>query len=180
MKNQTLRLSLILLLVAAITAGILGVINYFTAPIIAQRNLESTMESYAAVLPADSYEDVEYTGDDPTITKICKAADGSGWVFETSFSGAQGMINRVIGVSSEYKCTGISIISHSETSGLGAVAAEQSEKGEAFRNQFIGVDETAALQKNGGDIVQISGATITSNAITTEVDLCITVAKTLG
>ena len=55
MKNQTLRLSLILLLVAAITAGILGVINYFTAPIIAQRNLESTMESYAAVLPADSY-----------------------------------------------------------------------------------------------------------------------------
>ena len=95
-------------------------------------------------------------------------------------SGAQGMINMVIGVSSEYKCTGISIISHSETSGLGAVAAEQSEKGEAFRNQFIGVDETAALQKNGGDIVQISGATITSNAITTEVDLCITVAKTLG
>lgn len=131
MKNQTLRLSLILLLVAAITAGILGVINYFTAPIIAQRNLESTMESYAAVLPADSYEDVEYTGDDPTITKICKAADGSGWVFETSFSGAQGMISMVIGVSSEYKCTGISIISHSETSGLGAVAAEQSEKGEA-------------------------------------------------
>ena len=63
--------------------------------------------------------------------------------------------------------TGISIVSHAETAGLGAIAADKTEKGVAFRNQFVGVttDETVAVSKDGGQIDAITGATITSRAV---------------
>ena len=57
-----------------------------------------------------------------------KASNGSGYVVQTTFSGAQGSITMVVGVDNDYKCTGISIISHSETSGLGAIAASGSSE----------------------------------------------------
>ena len=72
----------------------------------------------------------------------------------------------VCGVDNDLKCTGISIIEHSETSGLGAVAAANSAAGESFRGQFIGQGSDIALSKAGGSIDALAGATITSNAVT--------------
>ena len=92
--------------------------------------------------------------------------DGNGHVVKSTFSGAQGSITMVCGVDNDLKCTGISIIEHSETSGLGAVAAASSAAGEAFRAQFIGQDGSIALSKNGGEIDALAGATITSTAVT--------------
>ena len=53
---------------------------------------------------------------------------------------------------SDYKCSGISVIEHSETSGLGANAASTGEVGVKFRAQFVGEDENIALSKVGGNI----------------------------
>ena len=53
---------------------------------------------------------------------------------KSTFSGAQGNITLAVGVDNDYKCTGISVIEHSETSGLGAVAAANSAAGDAFRD----------------------------------------------
>jgi electron transport complex protein RnfG len=72
----------------------------------------------------------------------------------------------VCGVDNDLKCTGISIIEHSETSGLGAVAAASSAAGDAFRAQFVGQGSDIALSKAGGSIDALAGATITSNAVT--------------
>ena len=65
--------------------------------------------------------------DKVSVNSIAKATNGSGYVVEVTFSGAQGNITMVVGVDNDYKCTGISIIEHSETSGLGANAASSSE-----------------------------------------------------
>ena len=163
--KKILKLTVILFIVCAIVAGVLGVVNEFTKDRIAEQNRLKTEKAYAAVLEADSYEAVEFDAAAwPTIDSISKAGD-AGHVVETTFSGAQGSITMAVGVDTELKITGISIIKHAETAGLGAVAASTNDKGVAFRSQFVGEDANVAITKAGGNINAITGATITSRAV---------------
>ena len=163
--KKILKLTVILFVVCAIVAGVLGVINELTKDRIAEQNRLKTEKAYAAVLQADSYEAVEFDSAAwPTVDSISKAGD-AGHVVETTFSGAQGSITMAVGVDADLKVTGISIIKHAETAGLGAVAASTNDKGVAFRAQFVGEDKNVAITKAGGNIEAISGATITSRAV---------------
>ena len=74
--------------------------------------------------------------------------------------------------------TGVEIISHGETSGLGANAATGST-GEAFRGQFVGLSGTLAVTKDGGTIDALTGATVTSRAMTNGVSAALACAATL-
>lgn len=84
-----------------------------------------------------------------------------------------------VGVDNDFRCTGISIIEHSETSGLGANAAAASEVGRNFRAQFVGQDETIALSRSGGSIDALTGATITSDAIVDAVAVSVSAVKSV-
>ena len=74
----------------------------------------------------------------------------------------------------------MSIISHSETPNLGAVAASSNSKGQAFRDQFIGLSGTLAVSKDGGSVDAITSATITSRAVTSGVNAALECAGKLG
>lgn len=179
--NKILKLTLVLFLICAIVAGVLGVVNELTYQQIAQNTAEKTARSYGSVLASDSYEEVPFnkTEEFSTVDKVSKAGD-SGYVVELTVSGAQGLITMAVGVDNDLKCTGISIISHSETSGLGANAASTSEVGQTFRAQFVGEDANIALVKNGGNIDALAGATITSRAVTAATATAIRLVSTLG
>ena len=178
MNNKIVKLALILFLVSAIVAAALGLVNGVTADRIKQLQAEKLAKAMQAVLPADSYEPVDYTGSDATVDQIYKAGD-QGYVVQVTVSGSQGNITMIVGVDAEGKTTGISITSHSETSGLGAVAASTSEAGQAFRAQFVGKD-SVAVTKDGGDIDAISGATITSRAVCNGTNSALEAVKTVG
>ena len=75
---------------------------------------------------------------------------------------------------------GIRIISHTETAGLGAVAAADNAAGEAFRGQFVGMSGTLAVTKDGGAVDSITGATITSKAICTGINAALACVGNLG
>ena len=180
--NKIVKLTLILFLVCAVVAGVLGGVNYITKDRIAEQNREKTEKAYRVVLAADSYTDVEFDPSDPVfahVTAISRADNGAGYVVVTSTSGAQGAITLATGVTTNMKCTGISVISHSETAGLGAVAASATEAGIAFRNQFIGEQSDIALDDFGGNIDALTGATITSKAIVNAVGEAIDAASKL-
>lgn len=165
--NKILKLTIVLLLVCAVVAGILGAVNQLTCEKIALQNKLKTERAYAAVLASEGYEDVGFDKEAfPIVDSVSKCVGGEGYVVTATFSGAQGKIKMAVGVDTDDKCTGISIISHSETSGLGAVAASASQQGVEFRQQFVGADSSVALSKSGGSIDAISGATITSTAVT--------------
>jgi electron transport complex protein RnfG len=85
-----------------------------------------------------------------------------------------------VGVDTELKVTGISIIKHAETAGLGAVAASTNDKGVAFRAQFVGEDKNVAITKAGGNIEAISGATITSRAVAQAAGNAVCAVEALG
>ena len=178
--NKIFKLTVVLLLICAVVAAVLGEVNAVTIGPITQREREKTEKAYKAVLPdADSFTEVDpetFAAYKATIKKISVADNGTGHVVETTFSGAQGSITMAVGVDSEGKCAGISIIKHSETSGLGEVAASASDRGVSFRKSFIGKDETITIQ----DIDAITGATITSKAVTGAVATAIEAVKALG
>ena len=170
---------LMLLAVAAVAAFILGLVNFGTAGRIAAIAEETMNSAMQAVLPSDNgYGDTGYE-DDGEIRAVYTAGN-SGWVVEVTESGSQGLITMMVGVSSDYVCTGISITESSETAGLGAIAGQQSEKGEAFRAQFVGQSGTVAVTKEGGAIDAISGATITSKAVCRGVTAAIDACRSLG
>ena len=174
---KILKLTTVLLLNCAIVAGVLGAVNAITEERIALQKAEKARKAYESVLKADTYEALEFNGDAFSgVTDIVRA-DDKGYVVRLTFSGAQGSITMAVGVDTEYKCTGISIIEHSETSGLGANAAAASEVGRNFRAQFVGQDESVALSNKGGDIDALTGATITTDAIVEAVAEAIAVAK---
>ena len=101
-----------------------------------EAELQAKMET---ILPGSTtFTPEEYTGEDANIVSIHKGE--TGFVIETKTYGYAGDITMLIGVSNEGKVTGISVISHTETPGLGAVAADAGPKGEAFRSQFVGGD----------------------------------------
>lgn len=182
--KKILKLTFILFLISAIVAGVLGVVNEITKDRIAEIAAQKTATAYANVLAAEEYTDAEYKGDDTRIQKVSVAVDKDGneigYVVEAVVSGSQGSITIIIGVDTEYKCTGISITSSSETSGLGAVASSPSEKGENFRAQFVGQGGDVALSKNGGAIEALTGATITSNAVVSAVGAACAACESLG
>ena len=169
---------LMLLMVAAAAAFILGLVNLGTAGRIAAIAEETMNSAMQTVLPAASYTEADVE-DDGEVEAIY-AAEGGGWVVQVTESGSQGLVTMMVGVSSDYVCTGISITESSETAGLGAIAGQQSEKGEAFRAQFVGQSGTVAVTKEGGEIDAISGATITSKAVCRGVTAAIAACQALG
>lgn len=160
--NKIVKLTIVLFLVCAIAAGVLGVTNMITEPFITAQAEAKTAAAYAAVLQAEAYDDVDFDHDTfKTIDRISAARGGEGYVVTTTFSGAQGMITMIVGVAPDYTCSGISITEHSETSGLGANAASAAQVGIDFRAQFVGKDDSVTVN----DIDALAGATITSRAV---------------
>ena len=168
----------ILLAVAAVVALVLGLVDLLTRDTIRRNAEEKTTQAMQAVLPADSYEAVPLT-DDAGVDAAYKAA-GGGWVVQVTESGSQGSITLMVGVDTDLTCTGISVTQSSETAGLGAIASQASTAGDNFRAQFVGQTYPVAVTKDGGDIDALTGATITSRAISNGVTAALALCETLA
>ncbi|NCB50483.1 MAG: FMN-binding protein [Clostridia bacterium] len=173
--NQIVRLTFILFIISAVIALVLGLTNMMTKDRIAEQSLGAAAEAYTAVLAADSYSSVDFSADDyPTVNAVYQAGD-VGYVVELTFSGAMGNITAAVGIDTAGAVTGVEIIDSAETSGLGARASEPE-----FKDQYIGATSHVGLVANGGAIEVISGATITSDAVTEAVNTAMDVVASLG
>ena len=174
-----LRLSLTLLAITAAVALVLAGINSITAPWI-QRNKEEKMRlAMEEVLPgAENLESVAFT-DETGLVKTVYASD-DGFVVEVEPSGFGGTITMMVGILPDGTVNGISIVSHTETAGLGSVAGADTSAGEAFRNQFVGQSGSVSVTKDGGSMDAITGATITSRAICDGVNAALACVGGLG
>lgn len=183
--KEVIKVAVILFLITALSAGILGFINSVTAPLIRENNIKTEQSALAAVLPDCVFEEISDTADydeltdgNGSIIKIYKATDengnAKGVCVITETTGYDVGIQTVTGVSSDLSVTGIEIISMNETPGLGANAKEQS-----FRQQYIGKSYPVGVSKTSeteNDIQAISGATKTSNGVTNGVNIALKVS----
>ena len=179
MAMYILRLAGTLLLICAVTAGLLAGVNAVTEPIIAELNAAKTQKAIEAVLPGGFDSEItDFADETGIVTRIYKGANG--YAVEVGPSGFDNTITMVVGIDNEGKVIGISVVNHTETKGLGEVAAAGTPKGEAFRSQFVGASGTVSVTKDGGTMDAITGATITSRAICVGVNAALDVVAGLG
>ena len=171
-----LRLALTLLVIAGVMAAALAGVNSITKPKIEQLTYEKTQAAVSAVLEGGG-DEVEFPAMD-MVSKVYQGANG--YAVEVTPSGFDNTITMMVGVDNDSNVTGISIISHTETAGLGAVAAATTAAGEAFRAQFVGLNGTVGVTKDGGQVEAITSATITSRAVCDGVNAALAVVAAMG
>ena len=180
MKNENivayiLRLTVTLLLITGVVAAALAGVNAITKDAIAANQEKKTQDALAVVLPGvEGLQKMELTGDTGIVSEVYVSGDS--YAVKVMPGGFDGEITMMVGIQGG-KITGISVISHTETPGLGAVAAAKNAKGEAFRGQFVGQSGTLAV---GEQIDAMSGATITSNAVVSGVNAATAYVVNLG
>lgn len=175
---EIVSVGIILFAITAVAALILAMVNNVTAPIIEKQEELKMQDAMTEVLPqANVFEEIplEISGES-VLTKIYET--DAGYVVFAAPKGYGGEITMAIGIDNELKVAGISIISQSETAGLGAKCTEKT-----WQEQFIGKTENIAVSKNGAkdnQIDAISSATITSKAVTKGVNEALSAVKILG
>lgn len=185
-KKERSLASLVIVLgvICLVVAALLGIVNNVTTAPIAANNEKTVQESLQIVMPADAYEQVDYTGGDITldngsvvpVVAVYKAGD-QGYVVETMAPGGfGGSLDMMAGVDNNGEVTGIAVISHSETSGLGSKAKTDT----VWQDQFKGQSGSVSVTKDGGQIEAITGSTITSRCVCNGVNAAFAVVESLG
>lgn len=174
--NESVKMIATLVIIAVVVAAAMAGVNMLTKYQIAQNDVDKLNNSLKEVLPADSYDILQET-ETATVYEAKKGGQTIGYCVSNITAGYGGDIHVLTGVDVEGKVTKISILSHGETPGLGANATK-----DAFKNEFTGkLAGTLSAEKNaaGADEIQaISGATITSKAVTKAVnDAMITIKE---
>ena len=172
-----LRLALTLLIITAVVAVALAGVNMITEPAIAALNAQKTQEAIELVLPGGGDPMDSFPATD-LVSKVY--ASDSGYAIEVTPGGFDNTITMMVGVDKADNVLGISVISHTETAGLGAVAAAGTPAGESFRAEFVGASGSVAVTKDGGGIDAITGATITSRAICAGVNAALECVAKMG
>ena len=172
--KDILKLGITLFAICAVAALVLGVTNNITAPVIEERNIQASNEARKIVLSeADEFKELDGMNSDIVLEVYEGIKDGQviGYTIKTSSKGYGGAIELMVGISKDSKITGVEIGNHSETPGLGSKATEP-----MFKNQYVDKDVSNSLlvvkgsANNDNEISAISGATITSNGVTSGVN----------
>lgn len=177
---EIIKNGLILFAITLIAGALLGLTYEVTKEPIADAQAVKQDNALQKVFNNASFNEMnELSNADnyPYIAKSFEAVidgDVAGYAFKmVTPEGYGGNIEFVVGLSIEGQVTGIDIIKHAETPGLGAKAAEAE-----FKDQFMDKPITLLeVVKTGAsaetDIEAISAATITSKAVTNAVNQAI-------
>lgn len=177
--NKTWRNTLILTIITLVSGLALGLVYEITKDPIAKAQEDAKKAAWQEVFPETDLnafealdvdakiadQAIKSAGVNATIDEVCKAGEDGYVVTTTDKEGYGGDIQVTVGITADGTVNGISILSISETAGLGMKAAEP-----AFYEQYEGKQtESFYVSKDGGSgepIDALSGATITSRAMT--------------
>lgn len=183
-----------LTVIALVVAALLGLVNSITAGKIAEIDAENTRIAMSAVVPEGSeFTDKLEISDDVAAAAAAQggkltelygvknAGADAGYVMKIAASGSQGTITMMVGVDANKAITGISVVSHAETSGIGTkvMGNEPNAAGVPMLDQFIGMSGSGSLVV-GKTVTAISGATVSTKGITMGANAALAAAEALG
>ena len=168
------KFALTLLIVTLIASGSLAWVNNITKPKILKLQTQDLEHGLLNVLPAarkgiiapvkKQNKIIFYKGYSDRVKKHL-----IGYAFLVPASGYSSTIRTLVGVDTSGIIVAIQILSQQETPGLGTKCQEirSGETKPWFQEQFVGKQCTnISVNKDGGEIAALTGATITSRAIT--------------
>ena len=187
--NNIVKNTLILTSITVVSGLLLGIVYDITKEPIAEAQENTKQEAFRAVLSdASSFETMEdfdaseamsileengFTSDE--ITEIAEGVDDSGetvgYVINvTSHEAYDDDLEVSVGIATDGTVKGIEMLSISETAGLGMKADEADFK-DQFKDKKVEKFSYTKSGESGDDKIDaISGATITTNAVTNAVD----------
>lgn len=191
-KKDILIVAVKLFVITAVAALCLAFVNKITSPVIERNKIITMQQTQKEVLElATEFEkvDVKHIDSEENGTYIEDAYRGLnkegevvGFVVSAvSSRGYGGDIRLMVGITSDMDINRVKITESSETAGLGLKASNPE-----FIDQYIGRDTTLIVKKNisptdrGEDIAAISGATVTSKAVTNAVNLSLDFARNIN
>ena len=186
--NNIVKNTLILTAITVVSGLLLGVVYDITKEPIAQAQENTKQEAYRTVLSdASEFETVEFDADaaasllsengytSDVITEIAEGMDAGGatvgYVISVQSSEAyDGALSLSVGIASDGTVKGIEMLEISETAGLG-MKADEAEFKDQFKDKNVQKFTYTKTGEDGDDKIDaISGATITTNAVTNAVD----------
>ena len=170
MKDM-LNLSLRLALICAVAALLLSQVNALTREPIRQAMLRAKMEAVEAVLPlfdnspdADRVTLADAAGDSVDYYRGFLEDEPTGAAFRAlSGAGYSGEIELMVGVDTGGRVSGVRILRHAETPGLGAKYADPALHTDYYAGRGL-ADTDWRVGKDGGDLDAVTGATVTGRA----------------
>ncbi|RVU54974.1 FMN-binding protein [Anaerosphaera multitolerans] len=175
--KEPVKFGIILLVFCAFSAGLLAFVNNFTAPKIAEAELQSTLNSYEVIFgdEANSFEEYDSAKlatiqeAHPEIKSIFVALNNGnkvGYGINVSINGFGGAMTNAIGISLDGDIiAGFRNISNAETKGFGTLIEE-----EDYYSSYTGKSASGELKMSkepaaDDEVLLISGATVTSKAV---------------
>ena len=187
--NKIVKNTLILTAITVVSGLLLGVVYGITKEPIAEAQENTKQEAYRSVLSdASSFETMEdfdaadaasileengYSSDE--ITEVAEGIDDSGEtvgyvVNVMSHEAYDGDLEVSVGIAADGTVKGLEMLSISETAGLG-MKADEAEFKDQFKDKNVEKFTYTKSGESGDDKIDaISGATITTNAVTNAVD----------
>ncbi|PWI34197.1 electron transport complex subunit RsxG [Vibrio albus] len=167
--------SISLALFCGVAAGLLAAVYFYTKPVIELRVAEDQNALLTQVLAGEPFtNDVFAQGQDITLEgqvyQIFSVQGENGalthYVVRGTEEGYSGAIQYLIGVDTRGVITGVRILSHTETPGLGdKIELAKSDWVLSFDGRSLENTPLWAVKKDGGDFDQFSGATITPRSV---------------
>ena len=155
--------TVILLIICLVISAALAFTFQLTAPQIEKINKETADAARMEVLAAaDAFTPIE--GELPEgVTEYYIANNGAGVVVTAENKSFGGTLTAMVGIDAEGAITGVKVTAHGDTPGLGTKAHDP----EYLAAQYNGKTSTdnAANIKNDSAIDQVTGATVSSNAV---------------
>lgn len=187
--NKIVKNTGILMAITLVAGALLGLVYEITKDPIAQAQESAKQEAYRTVLAdADTFvnddnfkeknaqkilSEAGYDSDDISEVVVGQNSSGEevGYVITvTSHEGYGGDIQISVGIEADGTVKGIEMLSISETAGLGMKATE-SEFKDQFKDKNVEKFSYTKSGEEGDDKIDaLSGATITTNAVTNAVD----------
>ena len=192
-----IKLTVTLFITCVVVAGLLGMINSVTEGPIAAINKAKTEEAMKAVVadPDNStFSEALALSDEMTgaalagggtLTEAYEVQVGgapAGHALKIVASGSQGNIEMMVGLDAAGAVSGVSIVSHKETAGIGSKVMENEPlaSGTPVLEQFVGKSAADGALSVGKNEDAISGATVSSRGVTSGVNAALAVAGVLG
>lgn len=186
--NKIVKNTLILTAITVVSGLLLGFVYDITKEPIAQAQENTKQEAYRAVLSdASSFEAVDFDADSASsllsengytsdeITGVVEGTDDSGetvgYVISVQSGEAyDGTLELSVGIATDGTVKGVEMLDISETAGLG-MKADEAEFKDQFKDKNVEKFTYTKTGEDGDDMIDaISGATITTNAVTNAVD----------
>lgn len=180
--REVIKLGLILLLITSVAAVVLGLSNSITEGVIEEVEGQASKEARMEALPqADSFKAIdeekfnEIKSENDKVLEVYAGYSNDsivGYAIKTATPGYGADVEVITGISIDDKITGVKVVSHQETPGLGANATSsefQNQYKEKSTEKDIVVVKTAP--SNANEIQALTGATITSDCVTSGVNI---------